>query len=126
MLVGIVGMPSTVAHAKSGKLHILAVTSAKRSPAMPEAPAMAELPAFEGFRFTNWMGIYAPTKTPRVVVDRLAAEIATIVREPAIRDKLIAGGVEPVGGTSGDFAQFLTIERETYSKLTKERGIRAE
>jgi tripartite-type tricarboxylate transporter receptor subunit TctC len=124
--LGIVGMPPTVSHAKSGKLRILAVTSEKRSSAMPEVPTVAELPGFDGYRFTNWMGIYVPSKTPSSVVDRLAAEIATIVRESDTRARLLQGGVEPVGNSPAEFATFLESERKTYSKIAKERGIRAE
>ncbi len=124
--VGIVGMPPTVQYAKSGKLRILAVTSAKRSPTMREVPAMAELPGFAGYRFTNWMGVYVPAKTPQAVVGRLAAQIAEIVREPATRDKLLSVGVEPVSGTPGEFTDFLKAERQTYEKVAKERGIRAD
>jgi tripartite-type tricarboxylate transporter receptor subunit TctC len=124
--VGIVGMPPTVSHAKSGKLRILAVTSAKRSSAMPEVPAVAELPGFNGYRFTNWMGVYVPAKTPSPVVERLAAEIGMIVREPDTRARLLQGGIEPLGSSPAEFAAFLDSERKAYSKIAKERGIRAE
>ncbi|MEI6720155.1 MAG: tripartite tricarboxylate transporter substrate binding protein [Betaproteobacteria bacterium] len=123
--IGIVGMPPTVPHAKSGKLRILAVTSEKRSSAMPDVPAVAELPGMKGYRFTNWMGVYVPAKTPQPVIDRLAAEIAKIVREPAMREKLLSQGVEPVGDTTAEFAAFLKAEFDTYSKIAKDRNIRA-
>ena len=123
--IGIVGMPPTVPHAKSGKLRILAVTSEKRSSAMPDVPAVAELPGMKGYRFTNWMGVYVPAKTPQPVIDRLAAEIAKVVREPAMREKLLSQGVEPVGDTTAEFAAFLKAEFDTYSKIAKDRNIRA-
>ncbi len=123
--VGIVGMPPTVPHAKSGKLRILAVTSEKRSSAMPDVPTVAELPGMKGYRFTNWMGVYVPAKTPQPVIDRLAAEIAKIVREPAMREKLLSQGVEPVGDTTAEFAAFLKAEFDIYSKIAKDRNIRA-
>ena len=123
--IGIVGMPPTVQHAKSGKLRILAVTSAKRSSAMPDVPAVAEIPAFSGYRFTNWMGVYVRAGTPQAVIDRLATTIAQVVREPAVKEKLLSQGVEPVGGTSSDFLSFLKTERDTYTKLAKDRNIRA-
>ena len=124
--IGIIGMPPTVPHAKSGKLRILAVTSTKRSAAMPEVPAMAELPGFAGYRFTNWMGIYVPAKTPQPIVDILADAFAKIVREPVVRDKLLSQGVEPMGNTPVEFAAFLKTEHQTYTKIAKERGIHAE
>lgn len=124
--VGIVGMPPTVGHAKAGRLRILAVTSARRSEAMPDVPAVAELPEFKGFRFTNWMGIYVPASTPQPIIDRLAAEIDKIVREPAVREKLLAGGVEPIGDTPAEFRAFLDSERAAYKKVARERNIRAQ
>jgi len=124
--VGIVGMPPTVSHAKSGKLRILAVTSEKRSATMSDVPAVAELAGFKGYRFTNWMGVYVPAKTPAPIVERLAGEIGKIVRESDIRAKLISGGVEPVGNSPAEFAAFLRAERQAYSKIAKARGIRAE
>ena len=124
--VGIVGMPPTVAHAKAGKLRILAVTGDKRSPAMPDVPAVAELPGFQGYRFTNWMGVFVPAKTPPEVIQRLSTEIAKIVREPATREKLLGQGVEPSGNTPPEFAAFMKAETQRYSSISKERGIRAE
>jgi tripartite-type tricarboxylate transporter receptor subunit TctC len=123
--IAIVGMPPVVPHAKSGKLRVLAVTSAKRSAAMPEVPAMAELPGFAGYRFTNWMGVFVPVKTPQAVIDKLAAAIAKIVREPAVKEKLLSQGVEPVGSSPAEFGDFLQAERQSYTKIAKERGIRA-
>lgn len=124
--VGIVGMPPTVGHAKSGKLRIIAVTSARRSEAMPDVPTVAETPGFQGYRFTNWMGVYVPAKTPPAVIDRLATEIAKIVREPDMRAKLLAGGVEPIGNTPAEFRTFLDSERAAYTKVAHERHIRVE
>ncbi len=123
--IGIVGMPPTVPHAKSGKLRILAVTSEKRSSAMPEVAAVAELPGMKGYRFTNWMGVYVAAKTPQPIIERLASELAKIVREPGVREKLLSQGVEPVGDTTAEFGAFLRSEFDAYSKVARERNIRA-
>ena len=123
--IGIVGMPPTVPHAKSGKLRILAVTSEKRSSAMPEVAAVAELPGMKGYRFTNWMGVYVAAKTPQPIIERLASELARIVREPAVREKLLSQGVEPVGDTTAEFGAFLRSEFDAYSQVARERNIRA-
>jgi tripartite-type tricarboxylate transporter receptor subunit TctC len=88
--------------------------------------ASCELPGFNGYRFTNWMGVYVSAKTPSPVVERLASEIGMIVREPDTRAKLLQGGIEPVGSSPAEFAAFLDSERKTYSRIAKERGIRAE
>jgi tripartite-type tricarboxylate transporter receptor subunit TctC len=73
--MGIVGMPPVVGPNKAGRLRIVAVTSEKRSAATPDIPAMAEVPGFAGYHFTNWTGIFMAAKTPPVTVERLAVEI---------------------------------------------------
>jgi tripartite-type tricarboxylate transporter receptor subunit TctC len=93
---------------------------------MPEIPAVAEVAGMGGYRFTNWFAVYVAAKTELPIAERLAGEIAKIVREPDIRAKLLSGGVDPVGNTPAEFAAFLAAERRTYSKIVKERGIRAE
>ncbi len=124
--LGIVGMPPTVPHAKSGRLRVLAVTSSGRSAAMPDVPAVAELAGFTGYRFTNWMGMFAPAKTPQPAVERLALQMAQIVREPQTSEKLLSQGVNPVGNSPSEFVAFLKDERGRYSKIAKERHIHAE
>ena len=124
--MAIVGMPPVVPHAKAGKLRVLAVTSEKRSSTMPDVPAIAELPGFKGYRFTNWMGVYVPAKTPPQVIERLASTLGKIVREPAIRQRLLSQGVEPIGNSTTEFAAFLDAERATYGRIARERGIRVE
>ena len=124
--MGIAGLPPVVAPHKAGKLRILAVTSAKRSDALPDIPAMAELPGFTGYNFTNWTGIFMAAKTPQAVTDRLAAEIGKAVQEPAIREKLLAAGVDPLGLTTPQFVLFLQREKNTYSKVAKARNIKAD
>ena len=79
----------------------------------------------KGYRFTNWMGVFVPAKTPPAVIERLAAEIGKVVREPAVRDKMLSQGVEPVGDTTPEFAAFLKSEFDTYSKIARERNIKA-
>lgn len=123
--LGIVGMPPTVPHMKAGKLRILAVTSDKRSPAMPEVPALAELPGFAGYRFTNWMGVFAPGGTPAAIVEQLAAELTKIVREVDTAERLRTQGVEPAGGAATDFQRFLREEHARYAKIARERKISA-
>ncbi len=122
----IVGMPPVVPHAKAGKLRVIAVTGDKRSVTMPDVPTVAEVPGFEGYRFTNWMGVYVPANTPTEIVNKLASAIAAITREPATRDKLLLQGVEPVGNTPAEFAAFMRAEKDRYSKIAQERKIRIE
>ena len=124
--MGIAGLPPVVGPHKTGKLRILAVTSAKRSPALPEVPAMAELPGFAGYNFTNWTGVFMAAKTPPAVIERLAAEIGKAVHEPTVKEKLIGAGVDPLGLNTADFVKFLGREKDTYSKIAKARNIKAD
>jgi tripartite-type tricarboxylate transporter receptor subunit TctC len=124
--VGIVGMPPVMGPHKAGKIRIVAVTSEKRSGATPDIPAMAELPGFAGYSFTNWTGVFMAAKTPAAVIERLTAEIGRVVKEPAVRDKLLAAGVDPLGLPTADWVRFLAREKATYSKIAKARNIRAD
>lgn len=124
--VGIVGMPPVVGPHKAGKIRIVAVTSEKRSGATPDIPAVAELPGFAGYSFTNWTGVFMAAKTPPAVIERLTAEIGKVVREPAVREKLIAAGVDPLGLSTADAVKFFAREKATYLKLAKARNIRAD
>lgn len=124
--VGIVGMPAVVPHAKAGKLRVLAVTTSKRSAVMPDVPTLSELPGMGEYRFSNWMAIVAPAKTPAPVVERLGAEVARMMQEPAMRERLLAAGVEPMGLVGKEFNSFLVAERKRYGTVAKERGIRFE
>ena len=126
MQIGIVGMPPVVGPHKAGKIHIVAVTSQKRSSATPDIPAIAELPGFAGYSFTNWTGVFMAAKTPPAVIERLAAEIGKIVREPAVRDKLLAAGVDPFGLSTADTVKFFAREKATYVEIAKARLVRAD
>jgi tripartite-type tricarboxylate transporter receptor subunit TctC len=124
--MGIMGMPPVVGPHKAGKIRIVAVTSEKRSAATPDIPAMAELPGFAGYSFTNWTGVFMAAKTPPAVIERLATEIGKVVKEPAVRDKLLAAGVDPLGLSTPDAVKFFAREKETYLKIAKARNIKAD
>ena len=124
--MGIVGMPPVVPHAKSGKLRVLAVTTSKRSTLMPNVPTLSELPGMGDYRFSNWMAVFAPAGTPAPVVERLGAEIAAMMQEPATRERLLAAGVEPLGLVGKEFENFLAAERKRYANVARKRGIKFE
>jgi tripartite-type tricarboxylate transporter receptor subunit TctC len=124
--MGITGLPPVVGPHNAGKIRIVAVTSAKRSSALPDIPAMAELPGFAGYNFTNWQGIFMAAGSPPAAIERLAAEVGKVVREPATKDKLLKAGVDPLGLTTPQFVEFLAREKATYSRISKERRIKAD
>ena len=120
----IVGLPPLVAQARQGRLRLLAVTTEKRSTTLPEVPAVAELPGMKGFHFSNWMGLFAPARTPASVVDLLGVTVRQVVSEPAVREQLLGAGVEPAGLRGADFDAFLRSERQRYQAIAKSRQIR--
>jgi len=124
--MGIMGLPPVVAPHKSGKLRILAVTSTKRSAALPDVPAMAELPGYAGYNFTNWTGVFMAAKTPQPVIDKLAAEVAKAIQDPGVREKLLGAGVDPLGVPPSQMHAFLEREKATYGKVARTRNIKAD
>jgi tripartite-type tricarboxylate transporter receptor subunit TctC len=111
-------------HAKSGKIKLLAVSSEKRAPQLPDVPAVAEI--YKGFRTITWNGILAPTGTPKPIIDRLAREVAKIVREPETAEKLEKIGVDPVGNTPAQFAAFIRSDTPLWRDAVKAANIKPE
>jgi len=120
----IVDTPPLVPQVKAGRVRALAVTSAKRSASMPEVPAMAE--TVSGYEMVLWIGVFAPAGTPGDVAAKLNAEVVRIVRLPDIREKLDAMGVEPIGNTSEQMAEWIRGEIAKFGPVVKAGNIRAE
>lgn len=110
---------------RTGKLRGLAVTSRKRTPALPGIPTMIEsgLPDFEAMA---WFGVLAPAGTSRSIVSRLNSEIARILQKPEIKDQLAGFGSEPGGGTPEEFAAYIKTEIDKWGKVIKDAGIKRE
>ncbi|HVQ62564.1 MAG TPA: tripartite tricarboxylate transporter substrate binding protein [Burkholderiales bacterium] len=106
-------------HFASGKLKPLAVTSAARSTQLPSVPTVAES-GFPGFEAYNWIGVFAPAGTPRAVIARLHDEFVAAVREPDVRAKLTAVGMEVVGSTPEELDRFVRGEFEHWDKFVRE------
>jgi tripartite-type tricarboxylate transporter receptor subunit TctC len=109
---------------REGKLRALAVTSAKRSAALPELPTIAE--SYPGFEYTSWYGLLAPAKTAASVVDRLHAETVRALAAPDLSAKLIDVGLERTGSSPEAFAALIKVDIPRWSKLIKAAGIKAE
>jgi tripartite-type tricarboxylate transporter receptor subunit TctC len=110
---------------KSGRLRALAVTSAKRSEALPDVPTMAEA-GVPGYESVQWYGVLAPAGTPREIVERLHVEIAKALRAGDVRERLAADGAEPVGSSPDEFAAFIRAEIAKWAKVAKAAGIQPE
>ncbi len=118
-------VPSALSQIKGGRLRAIAVTSAKRSPELPDAPTIAES-GYKGFEASTWYGLLAPAGTPAAVVARLNAEVNRALATPEVRQRLAAEGGEPLGGPPEQFASFLKAEHAKWSRVVKESGAKAE
>ena len=118
-------MLSVIPHVRTGRLHALAVTSAKRSGAAPNVPTMMES-GIAGFESGTWYVLSGPAGLPREVVQRLNSEINRIVQLPDVREKLAALGADPMNGTPDQTAVFLRSEIAKWAKVVKASGTRAE
>jgi tripartite-type tricarboxylate transporter receptor subunit TctC len=109
--------------AKAGKVRALAVTSPKRSPALPEVPTVAEA-GVPGYEATTWTGIVAPVGLPAPIVARLNAELNRVVVSPNFKEKATAIGSEPLGSTPEQFGQFIRAEYTKWGDVVKRSGAR--
>jgi len=105
-------------YAKSGTLRMLAVSSEKRLPQIPDVPTFIES-GLAGFKTFTWNGLMAPAGTPRDIVDRLAKEVAHGVRDPKVVERLAAFGVEPLGNSPEEFAAMLAADIATWSEAVR-------
>ena len=112
-------------HVVSGRLRVLAVIAAKRSPALPEIPTMAEA-GYPSVTLTSWYGVLAPAKTPKPIVDKLHAEMSKIVNSAEVKERMAAQFAEAVGSTPAAFGKLITDEIVTWSAVAKAGGIKVE
>ena len=110
-------------HIKSGALRGLAVTSARRSAVVPELPTIAES-GLPGLQASGWFGVLAATATPVAIIDRLNQAIAAIMQQPDVRGRLLAQGAEPLSGPPSELRNLLTREKEVWSRVIREAGVK--
>ena len=113
-----------IPHIRSGKIRGLAVTAAKRSTAIPELPTVAEA-GVKGYQHASWVGLLAPAKTPRAVIERLHAESVKIIARDDIRKLFLRQGMDPEGNSPKEFAETIREEVDKWKKLVKTAGIKA-
>ena len=118
-------MVSALPLIKSGKLQALAVGTAKRSPALPEAPTTVEA-GVPGSEYLFWVGLFAPAKTPQPVVDRLQAEVAKIMASPELKERLDKLGAEPFTMPSAQFNKFIADETAKAQQVVKAASIKVD
>jgi tripartite-type tricarboxylate transporter receptor subunit TctC len=113
----ITGYSGAVPHIKSGKLRALGVSGAKRLVAAPDLPTIGE--TVKGYEAVSWYGIFAPARTPRAIVTRLADELRAMTKRPQIVEKLVALGIEPEGTSPEEFAQQVKQEIVKWGKVVR-------
>ncbi|SFC03570.1 Tripartite-type tricarboxylate transporter, receptor component TctC [Polaromonas sp. OV174] len=114
-------MPSAIQHVRSGKLRAIAVTTAKRSPELPDVPTIAEA-GVPGYEATSWFGLFAPAATPPAVVSQLNAAIVKVLANPEVKKKINEQGAEVYSETPAQFAAFIQKESVKWSKVVRDSG----
>jgi tripartite-type tricarboxylate transporter receptor subunit TctC len=121
--LGVVDVPSAIAHVKAGKVRALAVTSKQRISAAADVPTFEEA-GVPGYEAIGWFGVVAPRATPRPVIDRLNAEIRAALADPDIRGRALAAGTEPHANTPEEFAAMIREETKKWAEVIKAGGIK--
>jgi tripartite-type tricarboxylate transporter receptor subunit TctC len=118
------GYPTLAAHAKDGRVKLLAINSLKRSDLAPDVPAIAE--TIPGFDFAPTFGLFAPAGTPREIMVKVGNDVARVVKLPDVAERMKALGIEPIGASGDDWAKLLKADAERYSKAVKISGAKVE
>jgi tripartite-type tricarboxylate transporter receptor subunit TctC len=118
-------MPTVIRQARDGKLRAIAVTGAKRAPAAPDIPTIAE-GGVPGYEVTAFFGVSAPAKTPKPILDRLHSDMVKAINSPDVQEKLKGLGADPVGNTPEQYTAFMQNEISKWAKVIKAAGIKGE
>ena len=109
-------MPSVIPHVRSGKLRAIAISTAKRSPELPDVPTIAEA-GVPGYEAVSWFGLFAPAATPKPVLDKLSTALSKVLANPEVQKKISAQGGETVNETPAQFAAFIRSETTKWGKV---------
>ena len=118
-------IPELLPFTKGGKLRVIGSMTEKRHPFIPDVPTFIEQ-GYKEFVMGNWTGIVAPTGMPKTAVNKMAAEVTRILREPEMSKKLVDMGVDPLGGTPEEFGRLIRVETVRFGKAVKDSGAKAE
>jgi tripartite-type tricarboxylate transporter receptor subunit TctC len=114
-------MPSAIQHVRNGRLKAIAVTTAKRSPELPDVPTIAEA-GVPGYEATSWFGMFAPAQTPAPIVTRLNTALVKVLADAEVKKKLAEQGAEPYSEKPEHFAEFIRKESAKWSQVVKAAG----
>ena len=119
------GTLSAAPHVKSGRIRALAVTSLKRRADAPDLPTLAETVA-PGYEAGEWFSVFAPAGLPKPLIDRLYSELVKTVNDAELKERLIAGGMDFVGGSPAELGEVIKRDFAKWSRLVKETGLKAD
>ena len=117
-------LPTVLEHVRAGRLRAIGVTGSRRFAGAPEIPTIAEA-GLAGYEVSGWSGLFAPARTPRAAIERLAAETAKILADPALKERFLAQGVEPAVKMPDEFAAFVDAELAKWRKVVASSGMQA-
>lgn len=120
--IAFISLPSVMTHFKAGKLKVLAITDSKRSAAAPDIPTIGE--TVPGFAVNNWIGLLAPARTPKELIQKLNADTTKAIRMPDAKEKLSSQGFDIQGSTPEQFAAVIRNDIAKYAKVIRQAGIR--
>jgi tripartite-type tricarboxylate transporter receptor subunit TctC len=118
-------LPSIESHLKAGKLKMVAVSTAKRSPEAPEVPTIAEL-GVPGYNFAPEIGVLAPAGTPAAIVQKLSTELAKAAQHPDTRKRFTQLGIDAVGSTPQEYAAVIRASSQRYGEVVRVSGVKAD
>lgn len=114
-------MPSVIQHVRAGRLRPIAVTTAKRSPELPDVPTIAEA-GVPGYEATSWFGMFTTAGTPAPVVSKVHGALMKVLADPEVKKQIAGQGAEPVAEKPEQFAQFIAAETAKWAKVVKASG----
>ncbi|WP_211871136.1 Bug family tripartite tricarboxylate transporter substrate binding protein [Neoroseomonas terrae] len=117
--------PTALPHIRDGRVRTIAVSSARRDPALPDIPTIAET-GVAGYEAIGWYGVFGPTGIPAPVIERLNREITGLLSRPEFRAKLTAQGVEAMGGTAAEFTAMVAEDRQRWAEVIRRGNIRVD
>ncbi len=120
------GMLQTIPHVKSGRLKLIAVSSEKRIPALPDTPTVGEGPGLAGFVTGSWQGVMTQSRVPPEIVAKVNGDLVRVLKMPDITEKLNAQGTDPVASSPQETSKWLTAEHNRVAKLVKDTNFKLE
>ena len=120
-----IGLPPAMPYVKAGRLRVIAVTGAKRSPLLPDAPTVAEA-GLPGFDVTSWYGMFGPAALPRELLNKVNADIAAVLAAPDVKERLAGSGADPAPTTPEDLGQLVREEVAKWAKVVADSGAKVD